>query len=119
MPVNLLKDLPDARAAEITQDLVAARGVRLERIVSHGQASPPDFWYDQDQAEWVMVLEGRAHLRIEGEAGVRELGPGDTVFLPANCRHRVAWTDPARPTVWLALFVDPDLAPVPAPVRLL
>ncbi len=110
---NLLEDLPDARAGEVTQALLAAQGVRLERIVSHGQASAPDFWYDQDAAEWVMLVEGRAHLEIEGEAAVRILGPGDAVFLPAHCRHRVAWTDPGGPTVWLALFVDPDLQPKP------
>ena len=111
---NLLESLPDARAGEITQALLSARGVRMERIVSHGQASAPDFWYDQDAAEWVMLLAGRAHLEIEGEDAVRALGPGDAVFLPAHCRHRVAWTDPQSQTVWLALFIEPNLAPVPS-----
>lgn len=91
--------------------LLEARGVRLERIVSEGQASPEGFWYDQSQAEWVMVISGAARLAIEGEESEREFGPGDAVYLPAHCRHRVTWTDPARPTVWLALFIDAGLEP--------
>lgn len=96
---NLLNKLPDAKAAEVANDIMSARGIQLERIVSHGQTSPPDFCYDQDKAEWVMVLRGSARLAIEGETEERALGEGDAVFLPAHCRHRVAWTDPDRPTV--------------------
>ena len=49
--MNLLRDLPDARAAEITEALFERPGLRIERIVSFGQASPPGFWYDQSEAE--------------------------------------------------------------------
>ena len=35
------------------------------------------------------------------------MGPGDWVWLPARCRHRVAWTDPDAPTVWLAVHLAP------------
>lgn len=91
--------------------LLSASGIRLERIVSRGQASPAGFWYDQAEAEWVTVLTGRARLTIEGETNDRELGPGDSLFLPAHCRHRVAWTAPDQPTIWLALFLDARLAP--------
>lgn len=108
---TLCGPLPAPTTSEIAQTMISARGVRLERIVSHGQASPAGFWYDQDEAEWVMVLSGNARLAIEGETEERILGPGDAVFLPAHCRHRVAWTDPDQPTVWVALFVDPQLGP--------
>jgi cupin 2 domain-containing protein len=108
---NLLSSLPDASAGEITEALVSARGVRLERIVSSGQVSPPGYWYDQDEAEWVLLLEGSARLAIAGESEDRLLRKGDAVFLPAHCRHRVTWTDPDRATVWLALFIDAALAP--------
>lgn len=108
---KLSGNLPDVSAGEAVDALLSARGVRLERIVSLGQASPEGFWYDQDEAEWVMVMSGAARLRIEGEPADRALGPGDAVFLPAHCRHRVTWTDPATPTVWVALFVDPGLDP--------
>ena len=80
--------------------------VRIERIVSTGQASPPGFWYDQDRAEWVLVVSGAAGLLFEGEAEPLSLGPGDWVHIPAHRRHRVLWTDPANPTVWLAVHHD-------------
>ena len=108
---NLLTSLPSARDAEVSEALITGEGIRLERIVSLGQVSPEGFWYDQKEAEWVMVMTGRARLTIAGEPQDRVLGPGDAVFLPAHCRHRVAWTDPDHPTVWLALFVDTHLGP--------
>ena len=108
---NLLGDLPDARHGELTETLLAAKGVRCERIISHGQASLADFWYDQGEAEWVLLLSGSAGLMIEGEPTARVLSQGEAVFLPSGCRHRVDWTDPDQPTVWLALFIDNDLEP--------
>jgi cupin 2 domain-containing protein len=102
---NLLADLPPGSAAEErVSQLLRREHVRIERIVSTGQASPPGFWYDQDESEWVVVLSGAARLLIEGEREARALGPGDFLNLPAHTRHRVEWTDPAVPTVWLAVF---------------
>jgi cupin 2 domain-containing protein len=95
-------------AGEQFEPLLARPGLLLERIVSRGQASPPDFWYDQPRDEWVVLLGGAAGLEIAGEAGVRTLAPGDWVLLPAHCRHRVAWTAAAEATVWLALHVAPE-----------
>lgn len=108
---NILSPGVPPGADEMVDPLLNGDGVRLERIVSYGQASPAGFWYDQEEAEWVMVLAGRARLTVEGETSDRELGPGDSLFLPAHCRHRVAWTAPDEATVWLALFVDTRLAP--------
>jgi len=103
-PANLLGDLPDARGGEVTEILLAAPGVRIERIVSLGQASPPGSWYDQDEAEWVMLLAGAARLRFADQKTDRVLGPGDFVPIAPHRKHRVEWTDPAVPTVWLAIF---------------
>src|SRR5271165_4878460 len=91
--------------AEQFSTLVDAKGVRIERIVSSGQASPPGFWYDQDFAEWVLVLAGSAAVRFEGDAADRVLKPGDHLFIPARRRHRVEWTDAAAPTIWLAVHL--------------
>jgi cupin 2 domain-containing protein len=110
---NVLSALRSPNADEAIETLLQGDGIRVERIVSYGHASPAGFWYDQHEAEWVLLMRGRARLTIEGEAEDRELGPGDSVFLPARCRHRVAWTEPSQPTVWLAIFVDPRLAPEP------
>ncbi len=100
---NFFADLPDASRDEVTQALAAFPGARVERIVSQGQASPPGFWYDQARTEWVAVLSGAAELLIEGEDAPRLLRPGDYLEIPAHVRHRVAWTDPNRPTLWLAV----------------
>jgi cupin 2 domain-containing protein len=98
---NLLRDLPTGGAGEVVTPLLTRPGCRIERIVSHGEASPPGFWYDQDEGEWVAVLAGAA--RLEFEDGIVELGPGDAIDLPPHRRHRVAWTAPDRATVWLAV----------------
>ena len=78
--------------------------LRIERIVSHGQASPPGYWYDQDEEEWVMLLEGEATLRFEQGEQLLRLAPGMHVHIPAHVQHRVEWTAPDKRTVWLAVF---------------
>lgn len=103
-PANLFADVAASTGKERLTTLLAAPGLRVERIVSLGQASAPGFWYDQDEAEWVVVLEGAARLTIAGELAPRLLRRGDFVHLPAHTRHRVDWTDPAVPTVWLAVY---------------
>ena len=101
--MNLLRDLPEPAAGEIVERLAGGAAVRIERIVSHGEASPDGFWYDQDEAEFALVLSGAARLRFaDGE--IRALGPGDWVEIAPHRRHRVDWTDPGQPTVWLAVF---------------
>ena len=102
-PRNLFSDLAASRDAEQFTDLLAATGLRLERIVSLGQATPPGEWLDQERAEWVVLLRGAARLLFEGASDVRDLRPGDYVTIPAHCRHRVEWTAPDEPTIWLAL----------------
>jgi cupin 2 domain-containing protein len=94
--------------------LVGQPGCRIERIVSSGQASPPGFWYDQPQDEWVLLLSGTAGLRFEDEADVRQLGPGDWLLVPAHTRHRVEWTDATQPSVWLAVHFPPECRPASA-----
>jgi cupin 2 domain-containing protein len=104
--VNLLSLLPDASAAETVDPLVTHPGLRIERIVSLGQASPDGFWYDQAEGEWVLLLAGAARLRFEDEIEPRLLNPGDWLDIAPHRRHRIDWTDPATPTVWLAVFYN-------------
>ena len=105
MSANLFADLPPApEAAERFTDLLRRPGVRIERIVSTGQCSPPDFWYDQAEGEWVLVLRGAARLRFADEEADRWLGPGDWLEIAPHRRHRVEWTTPDEATVWLAVF---------------
>lgn len=103
---NILLGVVDAEAAaagEDTAEMLRQPNVRIERIISQAQASPPDFWFDQEWGEWVLVLSGSAGVLIEGEAEARTLVEGDYLDIPAHTRHRVDWTDPEEPTVWLAV----------------
>jgi cupin 2 domain-containing protein len=105
---NLFSHMSIAQAGEQFQTLLETTGVKIERIVSTGQASPPGFWYDQDDTEWVLLVAGRASLRIESEEAARLLRPGDHVVIPAHVRHRVEWTDATSPTIWLAVHIAAD-----------
>jgi cupin 2 domain-containing protein len=98
---NLFADIPIGLQAEQITELLSRENFSIERIVSRGQASPPDFWYDQDRDEWVIVLVGSAGLRFHGETAAITLNAGDYVNIPAHVRHRVEWTEHA--TIWLAI----------------
>jgi cupin 2 domain-containing protein len=102
---NIFENVPEQRASEEFLTLLDSATARIERIVSTGQASPSDFWFNQDWTEWVIVLSGSARLRIEGEAAARTLRPGDYVQIPAHTGHRVEWTSADPPTVWLAVHL--------------
>lgn len=98
---NLFNNLPTQPPDEVVQTILAAAQVRIERIVSHGHTSPDGFWYDQEQHEWVVVLKGAAKLRFEDRTV--EMKAGDFINIPAHKRHRVEWTTPDEPTIWLAV----------------
>lgn len=98
---NLFDAIPQALPREIVQTLLQAVDVRIERIISYGQASPPDFWYDQPQAEWVVVLAGAARLQFEDR--MVDMQVGDFINIPAFQKHRVDWTTPDQPTIWLGV----------------
>jgi cupin 2 domain-containing protein len=100
---NILAGLPPALSGEALETIVETDSVRIERIVSNGQATPQGEWYDQERDEWVLVLTGSAGLLFEGTLEPQRLVAGDYALIPAGCRHRVAWTDPAVKTVWLAV----------------
>ncbi|MCZ2341455.1 MAG: DUF1653 domain-containing protein [Bacteroidales bacterium] len=98
---NIFETLPAPLPQEVVQTLIQAADVRIERIISHGHCSPPGFWYEQPQQEWVIVLQGAA--RLEWEHHTLEMRPGDYVNIPAFQKHRVAWTTPDEPTIWLGV----------------
>jgi cupin 2 domain-containing protein len=99
---NLLSNLPANLPDELTTVIQEGHGVRIERIVSTGHRSPDGFWYDQPEHEWVMILQGAARLAFEDR--VVEMVARDSINIPARQKHRVEWTTPDQPTVWLAVF---------------
>ncbi|MGI9240674.1 MAG: hypothetical protein ACR2RV_07730 [Verrucomicrobiales bacterium] len=110
MRIHNLFDTPETETSgELVEVLAGAGGSpRIERIVSHGHASPDGFWYDQELSEWVVLLSGSAVLRFEDLPEPIRLKPGDWLEIPAHRRHRVEETDPAGKSVWLAVhWKDP------------
>ena len=99
-----LFDLPDlpSNDEEFTE-LLRSKHLRIERIVSSGHTTPAGKWYDQDEDEWVALIQGEAVLEYENGEKLR-LSAGDHVLLPAHYRHRVAFTSTNPPCIWLAVF---------------
>ena len=102
-PGNIFSAIPDLVKDEIFETLLKTAHLKLERIISSGQATPPGKWYDQATDEWVILLKGSAGLLFEGNQETLVLRPGDYVHILAHQRHRVEWTDPRQETIWLAL----------------
>ncbi len=101
--LNLLESLPDATNGELFEPLLRREGLLVERIVSRGQSTPEGEWYNQGWDEWVLILCGNAEIQIEGDEEPAPLVPGDSMLLPAGCRHRVVSTASDCETVWLAI----------------
>ncbi|PSN16062.1 cupin [filamentous cyanobacterium CCT1] len=89
-------------AVEVFTALVETPHLRIERIISTGQTTPPGEWYDQGQAEWVILLQGSATLTY-ADGTALTLEPGDYVLIPAHVRHRVDYTSHEPPCIWLAV----------------
>lgn len=103
---NLFNALPSAQEAECFEDIFKQAGCRVERIVSFGQSSPKDFWYEQNWDEWVLLLSGEAQLTLANQAESVRLLTGDHLFIPAGIRHRIDFTAPNTPTIWLAIHLN-------------
>lgn len=102
---NLFDRLPGASTVEVFENLLETGYVRIERIVSQGQATAPGEWLDQDWDEWVILIEGSADLLFHGKARAHTLSAGDYVYIPAHKKHRVNRTDAHGNTIWLAVHI--------------
>ena len=88
---NLLADIPAQLDSELSERLVSKGAVTIERILSRGQSSPDSGWYDQNEDEWVAVIEGEAILTF-ADGRDYHLHAGDHLLIPAHSQHRVSWT---------------------------
>ncbi|ELV8554635.1 cupin domain-containing protein [Vibrio fluvialis] len=101
--MNLFETIPAELTNEQFTDLLRHRRVRIERILSKGHTSPESGWYDQDEHEWVLVLQGCGTVEFDnGESTT--LNVGDYLNIPAHTRHKVSYTSPDQVTLWLAVF---------------
>lgn len=101
--MNLFEGIPTHLPKEISETLISASGLRIERIVSKGHKSPDSWWYDQEEHEWVLLLSGAASILFE-DGTEHKLEKGDCLNIPAHTKHKVTWTDPLEVSVWLAIF---------------
>jgi cupin 2 domain-containing protein len=109
---NFFQNIPEHLPEELFETLCKTPHVHIERIVSRGHVTADGCWYDQDWAEWVVLLQGQAVLAYEDTPSIR-LHPGDYVLIPAHTRHRVAWTQEDVDTVWLAVHLLESPAVLP------
>ena len=100
---NIFENLPVELKEEFFEEILSTKDFKAERIISEGHASPPNFWFDQDKNEFVLLLKGKAKLCFEDDSKI-ELKPGDYLIIKAHQKHRVDWTDPNQKTFWLTIF---------------
>jgi len=100
---HLFPSADTAQNAEQINPLFQTPHLRLEQIISYGTSSAENFWYDQDENEWVLLAKGEAVLEFEQDRKVL-LKAGDYLLIPAHERHRVESC--SKDAVWLALFFD-------------
>lgn len=103
MKKNIFDEVPLTLSEELINILQKTENVRIERIVSTGQVSPENEWYDQDENEWVILLDGYAGITFEGSKEIL-LSKGDYLFIPAHKKHRVSFATKHKKSVWLAVF---------------
>lgn len=103
MKGSMLNNIPAELAGEFFETLCSADNLRIERIISRGHSSPEGFWYDQEQSEFVLIVQGSAGIRLKHEDEVVVLQTGDYLDIGARVKHRVEWTDPHGETIWLAV----------------
>jgi cupin 2 domain-containing protein len=99
---NIFANIPSDLSKEVFESLLEAKNIRIERIISYGQSSPAQGWYDQDENEWVMILEGSAILEFRNKK--IKLKKGDFIEIKAHQEHRVIQTAKDKKTIWLAIF---------------
>jgi cupin 2 domain-containing protein len=105
---NIFTDIPKQIPDELFQTLLSKEGqIKIERIISKGQSTLTNEWYDQIQDEWIILLKGKAKLQLEHDLSLIHLKPGDYYFIPAHTKHRVQWTIPNTETIWLAIHIYP------------
>jgi cupin 2 domain-containing protein len=85
--INFFNNIPNSLPKEVFETIIQTENLKIERIISKGQKSEESFWYDQDQAEFVSLLKGKA--RIQFETQTVELAAGDYLNIAAHQKHRV------------------------------
>jgi cupin 2 domain-containing protein len=100
---NIFKLPEQLPPAELFETLLHNDQVSIKRIISTGQITPAEEWYDQEQNEWLIVLQGSAELSYGDNSRIK-LTTGDYLLIPAHQKHRVEYTSTEPPCIWLTVF---------------
>lgn len=101
---NIFAAIPELTEGEHFDELQRCRNIKVERIISSNLVEPK--LYIQKQDEWVILLQGKARLDVDGKE--RELNPGDFLFIPAGTPHQVLHTSEKPQCIWLAIHIFPN-----------
>ncbi len=87
-------------------ELLHTDNLNIKGIISHGGYSgQAGEWYDQDEDEWVMLMQGKAGIEFEG-GRVVHMGSGDYLLIHSGERHRVSYTSAQPHCIWLAVHFN-------------
>ncbi|MDJ0662117.1 MAG: cupin domain-containing protein [Crocosphaera sp.] len=101
--MNNIFKLPDyLNNQEFFETIINNKNIKIERIISTGQTTPEGTWYDQEQDEWVILLQGDATLLYLDNSSI-DLKAGDYLLIKAHQKHRVIFTSSNPPCIWLAI----------------
>ena len=105
---NIFAQIPETLPEELFEVIAGNQDVKIERIVGQGHKSTDEFWYEQQQHEFVILLKGQAKLQFadNGNETIEheiDLNTGDYLTIVAGCKHRVSWTSPETECIWLAV----------------
>lgn len=103
MKKNIFEAIPQSLPEELVEVLHSNDAVTIERIVSRGHTSPEGFWYEDSRSEFVILLSGSATITFEDKECF--LKPGDYIFIPSHCKHRVTKTSKMADSVWIAVYL--------------
>lgn len=99
---NIFEEIPYDKNEENFFEIFKNEKIKVEKIVSNGQTSPNNFWYEQEKSEFILLVEGYAKLEFEDR--VVELRKGDCLNIKAFEKHRVSFTSLDESTIWFAVF---------------
>lgn len=103
---NIYSFSPWDKTQEQFTSLFKGKSVRIERIVSSGHTTNPNEWYDQEEFEFVMLVQGKARLEFaDGEE--MWLSAGDYCCIEPHQKHRVTYTSIEPICIWIAVFINP------------
>jgi cupin 2 domain-containing protein len=104
MKGSFFQNIPEKIKEELFETIIETKNIKIEKIVSNGQSSPKNFWYDEKMNEFVLVLQGSALLQFEKNSKTIYLKKGDYLNIESHSRHRVLATEKNIETLWLAVY---------------